>query len=135
MLAARRHPHWDWELMAAGYLWALPATALIGFGALRSGHAALRATDPHLRALHSFLLSVAWALLLSVLFMTLRQPDYGLAKAFYGLAGLAPLCVFFGMGAGAVDRWLAQRSPGIGQPVFYAWLGGFVVTTFVPYWG
>ncbi|MCP4243973.1 MAG: hypothetical protein GY772_25765 [bacterium] len=133
MLAALRHPHWDWELMAAGYGLALPATLLIGFGGIRAARTAFRDADPRVRAVHSFLLTLAWALLLSVLAMTLRQQDYGMAKAFYALAAMAPLCVFFGMGAATADRWLEARLGVPGRAIFFAWLAAFAATTFGPY--
>lgn len=133
MLAALRHPHWNWELMAAGYGLAFPATLLLGLGGLRSARTAFRDADPRVRAVHSFLLTLAWVLLVSVLTMTLRQQDYGMAKAFYGLAAMAPLCVFFGMGAAAADRWLETRLGIAGRALFFAWLAAFAVTTFGPY--
>jgi len=133
MLASLRHPFWDWDLMAAGYAFALPATGLIALGGLLSARAAFRNPDPRRRAVHSFLLTVAWAILVSVLAMTLRQQDYGMAKAFYGLAALAPLCLFFGLGAGAADRWLEARLGPAGRALFFAWLAAFAVTTFGPY--
>lgn len=133
MLARLRHPYWDWELMAAGYALALPASLLIVLGAARACRLALREPDPHRRAAYSFVCTLAWALLLSVLYMTLRQPDYGLAKAFYGLAGMAPLTLFFGLGAGAADRWLEARAPVAVRAVCYGWLGSFVTACFAPY--
>ena len=86
-----------------------------------------------MRATHSFLLTLAWTLLLAVLAMTLRQQDYGMAKAFYGLAVMTPLCIFFGMGAATADRWLESRLGVVGRAVFFAWLAAFAVTTFGPY--
>lgn len=135
MVASLRHPFWDWDLMAAGYAFALPATALIALGGLLSARSAFRDPDPRLRAVHSFLLTLAWAILVSVLAMTLRQQDYGMAKAFYGLSALAPLCLFFGLGAGAADRWLEDRLGTPGRALFFAWLAAFAVTTFGPYLG
>lgn len=133
MIAARRHTHWDWELMAAGYALAAPATLLIGVGALRSLRLALFAQEPGQRAVHAYLVTFAWLLGLSVLYMTLRQPDYGLAKAFYGLAGLAPLCIWFGLGAAACDRRLGTAAPRWGRALFHGWLASFVIAIFLPY--
>ncbi len=123
VVARFRHAHWDWQLMAATYWLALPATALLALGALRSLRLALFAPDASLRAVHSFLLTLAWALLVSVLYMTLRQQDYGQAKAFYAMAGMAPLSVFFALGAGAADRWLEARSATWARALLYAGLG------------
>ena len=41
--------------------------------------------DGRCRAVHAFLLTLVYALLLSVLYMTLRQPDYGQVKINMGL--------------------------------------------------
>lgn len=125
VVAQQRHPHWDWELMATAYWLALPATALLALGGVRSLRLALRERDPGLRAAHSFLLTLAWALLVSVLYMTLRQQDYGQAKAFYAMAAIAPLSVFFALGTGGVDRWLEQRGATWARALLYAWLGTF----------
>ncbi|MBW2363067.1 MAG: hypothetical protein JRG84_19385 [Deltaproteobacteria bacterium] len=133
MIAARRHPRWDWQLMAAGYALAAPATFLMGVGALRALRLSLLARDPGQRAVHAYLLTFAWLLGLSVLYMTLRQPDYGLAKAFYGLAGLAPLACWFGLGAAACERRLGDWAPRWGRALFHGWLASFGVATLLPY--
>jgi hypothetical protein len=125
VVAALRHPYWDWELMAAGYWLALPATLLLVFGALSSLGLAFRAADPGLRALHSFLLTLAYALLLSVLYMTLRQQDYGQAKSFYAMATVAPLSAFFALGCGRADRWLEARDATWARALLHGWLGCF----------
>ncbi len=125
VVARARHPHWDWELMATGYWLALPVTALLAAGAVRSLRLALRSPDASQRAVHSFLLTLAWALLVSVLHMTLRQQDYGQAKAFYAMAGIAPLSVFFALGTGSADRWLEARGATWARALLYGWLGTF----------
>jgi hypothetical protein len=119
--------------MAAGYALAAPATVLIGWGALRGLRLALFAPEPRQRAVHAYLMTFAWLLGLSVVYMTLRQPDYGLAKAFYGLAGVAPLCIGFGLGAAACNRQLGRWAPRWGQAAFHGWLASFMVATLLPY--
>lgn len=132
-LANRRHPYWDWNRMAVGYLLALPASLALLAGAARSLRTALLDADAHRRAAHSFLLTLAWVLLLAVLFMTLRQPDYGPAKAFYALAGIGPLAVFFGLGCGAADRWLEARGITWARALVWGWLGATAVTFALSY--
>ena len=85
----------------------------------------LRARDPGLRALHSFLLTLGYALFLSVLYMTLRQQDYGQAKSFYAMASIAPLSAFFALGCGSADRWLEAQGATWARALFYGWLGSF----------
>jgi hypothetical protein len=134
-LAAARHPYWDWELMAALYWLALPATALLLFGAARSARVALAGADAGLRALHSFLLAFSWTLLLGVLYMTLRQPDYGQTKAFYALSGIGPLAVFFALGCGGVDRWLEARGATWARALLHGWLAAFAGAVWLTYAG
>jgi hypothetical protein len=135
MVARARHPHWDYEWMAVGYWLAVPATALLALGAGRGLWLAFRHPDPGHRAVHSFLLTLAYALFLSVLFMTLRQQDYGQAKAFYALASIAPLSVFFALGCGAVDAWLEARRAGWARVLFGAWLATFAAVLWLSYRG
>jgi predicted membrane channel-forming protein YqfA (hemolysin III family) len=133
ILARARHPYWDYELMAAGYWLALPAAVLLALGAARSLRLAFRDPDAGRRAAHSFLLTLAYTLLLSVLYMTLRQPDYGQAKAFYALAAIAPLSVFFALGCGAADSWLEERGAGWVRALLYGWLGAFSAVLLLSY--
>jgi len=133
IVARARHPHWNYELMAAGYWLALPATALLALGAARSLRLAFRDPDGGRRAAHSFLLTLAYTLLLSVLYMTLRQPDYGQAKAFYALASIAPLSIFFALGCGAADAWLEARGASWARALLYGWLGSFCAVLLLSY--
>ena len=129
------HPYWDWELMAAGYALALPASASVLLGVALAVREAFRAPEPGVRAAWSFLLSLAWALLVSVLYMTLRQPDYGPAKAFYALAGIGPLALFFAQGTGAVDRWLERHGQTWARTLLWGWLGATAITFAVAFAG
>ncbi len=133
VVAARRHPFWDYQLMAIGYLLALPATLLLALGGARALRLAFRDPDAGRRAVWCFLLTLAWALLVSVLFMTLRQQDYGQSKAFYGLAVMAPLSIFFTLGCGAIDDWLATPGRRALRAVFYGWLGSFAAVALLSY--
>lgn len=67
--------------------------------------------------------------------MTLRQQDYGQAKAFYGMAGIAPLSVFFALGTGGADRWLEARGATWARGLLYAWLGTFAGTVALSFAG
>jgi hypothetical protein len=133
MVARARHPYWDWQLMATLYWLAVPATLMLFWGALRSLGLALRGHDPGLRAAHSFVLTLAYALFWSVLYMTLRQQDYGQTKSFYAMASIAPLAAFFALGCGGVDRWLEAEGHSWARALLYGWLGtcaGAVILTF-----
>lgn len=135
MHAAARHAAWDWELMAAAYALALPATLCLGVGAAEALRLALRDPQPQRRAAFAFLLCFAWLLGTSVLYMTLRQPDYGLAKAFYGLSGITPLAVFFGLGVARADRWIGALGGTPARTMGAAWLAAFAYAALGPYLG
>jgi hypothetical protein len=131
--ARLRHPYWDWDLMAAGYALALPASAAVLLGVGLSLRRALHAPEAGTRAAYSFLLTLSWALLLSVLYMTLRQPDYGPAKSFYALAGIGPLSIYFATGLGALDRWLEQHGLTWARTLQWGWLGATAMTFALSY--
>ena len=135
MHAAARHGAWNWSLMAAAYALALPATLCILGGAARAAHIALHDADARRRAAFSFLTTFAWLLLLSVLYMTLRQPDYGLAKAFYALSGATPLAIFFGLGLGGVREPIARHAGRAGEAALAGWLAAFLLAALGPYLG
>jgi hypothetical protein len=131
--ARLRHPYWDWDLMAAGYALALPASAAVLLGVALSLGRAFSDPEAGVRAAHSFLLTLSWALLLSVLYMTLRQPDYGPAKSFYALSGIGPLAVYFATGVGALDRWLEQHTLPWARALLWGWLGATALTFALSY--
>lgn len=133
--ARLRHPFWDWELMAIGYWLALPASAAIALGTALVLRDAFRAPTGGARAARSFLLALSWALLVSVLWMTLRQPDYGPAKAFYALAGIGPLALFFARGVGAVDRRLEDAGSVWARTLLWGWLGATALVFALSYLG
>jgi hypothetical protein len=56
-------------------------------------------------------------------------------KAFYALAITAPVTVFFGLGAGAADRWLEARSLEAGRIALAAWLAAFAAVVWLSYLG
>jgi hypothetical protein len=133
VLPNQRHALWNYEFMSAGYLLALPATALVLFGAVRCAVLALRGRDPRRRAALSFLTTAAYAVGFAVLAMTVQLPFFAQAKAFYGLSVAAPLAVFFAVGAARCDealvapRWRPLRA------LFYGWLSMFAAVLFLAY--
>jgi hypothetical protein len=108
---ADRHPFWSYDFMSAGYLLALPMTVLLFYGAWRCVRIALTDPDPGRRAAFSFVTTVAFAVVYSILSLTLSLPYFAQAKAFYGLCMIAPLAVFFAAGAARVDAALEERPP------------------------
>jgi hypothetical protein len=102
-----RHGFWSYDFMSAGYLLALPVTALLLFGVARAIVDALRDPDPHRRAALSFLLTACYAVGFAFLALTISLPFFAQAKAPYVLCLVPVLSVFFASGTVRVDDWLA----------------------------
>src|SRR5262249_62176089 len=78
---------WNQQLMVAGYLWALIPATLIFIGAAVAIVQFIRKPSSEL----FLLLGFSAAIVLGLVFMTLKVPSYAQAKAFYGLSALTPL--------------------------------------------
>src|SRR5437762_10274816 len=85
---------WNQQLMVAGYLWALVPTALILAGTAVAIVQFVRKPSSEL----FLMLGFCAAIVLGLIFMTLKVPSYAQAKAFYGLSALMPLCFFGALG-------------------------------------
>jgi hypothetical protein len=125
-IAGRVYPHerhalWSYDFMSAGFLLALPLTALLVFGIACSVAEALSDPDPARRAALSFLLTACYAVGFALLSLTLDLPYFAQAKAPYALCLVPVLSVFFGRGVARVDDWLAR--PGR-LPLRAAFAGG-----------
>lgn len=107
---ATRHGQWDYQLMAAGYLLALPATALLLVGAGCATRGALRDPSPGRRAALALVLGLCAVTGFAILYGTLVLPYFGQARALYGLVTVPALAVFFALGARQVERWLPEPS-------------------------
>jgi tetratricopeptide (TPR) repeat protein len=92
---------WNQQPMVAGYLLALVPTALILVG---TGVAIVQFVRKPSSELF-LLLGFCAAIVLGLIFMTLKVPSYAQAKAFYGLSAITPLCFFGALGWDALtDR-------------------------------
>lgn len=91
---------WNYNLMAAGYLPAVIATAVIilGFGV------AVRASLLQRSTSWIVLLTFCGSVLAGFIFMTVRVPSYAQVKAFYALSLLVPLSCFAAAGWELVTR-------------------------------
>ena len=112
-IAGRVYPHerhalWSYDFMSAGYLLALPLTALLVLGIACAVLEALRDPDPGRRAALSFLLTASYAVGFALLSLTLDLPFFAQAKAPYALCLVPVLSVYFACGASQVDDWLAR---------------------------
>jgi len=135
VLPAQRHGFWNYGLMSATYLVAVPATIFAVAGAFRCVAGALRDPDPRRRAAFSFLVTFAYAVLFGLLYMSLRLPYFAQAKATYGLVVMPPLTLFFADGLAACDAALARRGHVAARAVLYGWLGLFAGACFFAFTG
>jgi len=107
-----RREIWNYEWMAAGYLLALPITALVAVGGLRLGLRAWRAHAPRHAAAVALVLLGAAALAYAVVLLTLMLPYHGQARASYLLAAAPALALAWAEAWTALDRALAARGAG-----------------------
>jgi hypothetical protein len=117
---AQRHGFWSHDFVSAAYLLGLPATALLGLGALRALRRAFRDPEPRARVALSFLLTACYAVGFSLLVLTASLPYFAQAKGSYALCLAAPLALFFADAAAQLDAALASR------PGAELWRAGFV---------
>jgi tetratricopeptide (TPR) repeat protein len=116
---------WNYNLVVGGYLLAIVPTLVVVIGAVVALYRFVRAPSPE----WVLLLGLAVAIVFGVIFMTLRVPSYAQVKAFYGLAGLTPLCAFAATGFGFLsDKW--PRS----QFIFTALLVFWALNSFASMW-
>jgi len=118
-------PPWNFGLMAAGYWLALVPTAvlLIG-GVLTVLNFVRRPSGEGFTVLGlGFLVGCALAQ------FSLALPSYSAVKAFYGLAGLLPLCVF---GAAGFE-WLSRRSSAV-RVMLWLLFGLWAITSYASFW-
>lgn len=96
----RVRPPWNYDLMAAGYLFALVPAAVIFLGVFAFVLEFVRRPD----STGVLMLGTAFLALLALAYYTLEVPSYAAAKAFYVLPALVPLCVFGGAGLEVLSR-------------------------------
>ncbi len=118
--ASDRHDFWSYDFMSMGYWAALPATALLALGGLEAVRSAWRDPSAARRAAFGLLCGSVWLVGLGFVYLTLRVPFFAQAKATYALVVLAPLAVFFALGAARAEAALARWTPL--RAAFWGWL-------------
>jgi hypothetical protein len=121
-----RHLAWSYELMAAGYALALPASALLGLGFVRCARDAVREREPGRRAAFGLLVLCCAAMGFALFYATLVLPYHGQARASYLLALTPVAALFFARGFVDADRWLARRGWTAGRALLFAWWGALL---------
>jgi tetratricopeptide (TPR) repeat protein len=116
---------WNEKVMVAGYLWALIPMTLVLTGAVVAIVQFVRKPSSELFVLLGF----SAAIVLGLIFMTLKVPSYAQAKAFYGLSALTPLCFFGALGWEALTRGRGRLRFILGVLVLV-----WVLNSFATYW-
>jgi tetratricopeptide (TPR) repeat protein len=118
-------PPWNYDLMAAGFLLALPASTAIGAGLV----AAIWQLVRRPQAEWFLLLGVVGGLAVAVLFQLLRYPYYGHARASYLLTGMVPVCAL-----GAVGLDLLARLGRVAGVLLAVLMGTWACTAYTSFW-
>jgi tetratricopeptide (TPR) repeat protein len=118
-------PPWNYDLMAAGFLLALPASAAIGVGLVAAVWQLMRRP----RAEWFLLLGVLAGLAVGVLFQLLRYPYYGHARASYLLTGMIPVCAL-----GALGLDLLARLGRVAGFLLAVLMGAWACTAYTSFW-
>jgi len=122
--AVRYGPPWNWELMTA---LSLPAMVLVVAGVVGLAAAVVRVVRRPTAA-WMLVLGAGAVTLLALVYITLRLPYYGQAKAFYGMAAVVPIvaCIVWGLDLIAGRRPVARAA----LWWFVLTLGGCAVASF-----
>jgi tetratricopeptide (TPR) repeat protein len=116
---------WNYNLVVGGYLLAVVPTVVVVLGTVVAIYRFARNRS----AEWFLLLSFAGAIVVGMIFMTLRVPSYAQVKAFYGLAALTPFCAFAAAGFGFLsDKWPKSKF------VFTALLIFWTLNSFASMW-
>ena len=121
--------------MTAGYLLALPATAVLLLGYVRMLVLALRDPDPGRRTFHTLVAAMVFVVGYSLVQATVVKPIWGGGRAGYALSLVVPAALCGGLGFSALDEWLEDRGWLALRVVFYGWLGAFAAVVALSYAG
>jgi len=132
-LLSQRHPYWNYDLMSAGYLLALPATASIAFGFFALAREALCGLDARRCVALALVVTLAYAISFSALQLNVRFPVWGAVRATYVLCLVVPIALCTATGLSTLDRWLARRAPVALRAAFYGWLTAWVGVELLAY--
>jgi hypothetical protein len=130
-----RHPFWNYRLMAAGLVLALPATAALFTGFIRTVIAAWSEPSASRRAAFALIALVWSGMAFAAFWGTLGLPYHGQARISYLLAALPAWALFFAWSISALDRWLHKNWGVRGRALLFAWLGSLFGTLYLGFVG
>lgn len=118
-------PPWNYDVMNAAYLIALPMVAVLALGALLALVRFVRAPSPD----WFLVIGLLFAFAAGIIYMALRVPSYAQVKAFYGLPSLLPLCAL----AALASEFLTSRGKALRVATFLA-VSFWATTAFASFW-
>jgi tetratricopeptide (TPR) repeat protein len=113
--------------MSAVYLLAIPATPAIIIGMVCAIGNMIRTVSKIWLLMLGSLFIIAY----SIVYMNLRLPYFGQAKAFYGLGAILPISLIFALGFDYIDNLLRGKKLFILRMVLYGWFGALILTIFM----
>lgn len=119
-------PRWRYEWMAASFLLALPATAMLALGWASAVHLALRDPDGGRRLAWSLVALLPVVFLGSLLSLSLHYPFWSAGKAFYALLLTPVLALLGAMGFEVVAGAFAMRGLLVLRVLAFGWAGAFL---------
>lgn len=130
------HGQWRLDLMAAGFALALPATALLFAGWLRTVRFALGDRDPGRRLGFSLVAFLPVLFLVSLLGQGLALPFWSVNKAFYALCATPLFALFLALGFESLDRRTRSPGPARGaRAALWGWAATLLGATVLAYLG
>ena len=118
-------PAWNYRLMSVCYWLALLPTLAVLLGAVLALAGLIRRPSPE----WFIVLGLAFTVTFAVLHVSLVVPYISIAKAFYGLSALVPLCAFGAWGLDVLGRWSGKLRPGV-CILFAVW----AITSYASLW-
>jgi hypothetical protein len=128
-IAAWRHRHrlWDYDLMSAGYVLAVPAALLLLLGFALLTRRAFNEPDLGRRAALAFMVTLTVGTVFATLVLNIDHPVYSMAHSRYLLCVLAPLTLCLAEGFAYVDARLSRPGLAPARIVYRGWAGGLAL--------
>jgi hypothetical protein len=125
----RSRPPWNYDYMSAAYLLAAPVAVFFAGGLVTMARRAYGDLDVGRLAI----LWSGYALVFGVVYINLKLPFYGQAKAFYALAGMLPFSLVCAEGFSLADGFLQRRRLNYARAALRGWFGMLAGAVFLSF--
>ncbi|MBI5140664.1 MAG: glycosyltransferase family 39 protein [Nitrospirae bacterium] len=125
----RSRPPWNYDYMSAVYLLAAPVTFIFAGGLVSMTRRAYGDLDVGRLAV----LWSGYALAFGVVYINLKLPFYGQAKAFYALAGMLPFSLICAEGFSMADGFFERRRLDYARAALRGWFGMLAGAVFLSF--